>query len=144
MVTTTSYKYETGGSNMKIATKTLASILLIAMLSLSTVNLAGAVPESSTSKSSAQKLERIYKRHDRKMELRASVLGMSVDELKEQLKTKSFDTILNQHGFKTREAFNTALTGKLKDELHRRGWSDDKINKLIQRKLERIEAQPDQ
>lgn len=126
---------------MKIATKTLASILLIAMLSLSAVNLAGAAPESNISKSKAQKLERIYKRHDRKMELRASVLSMSVDDLKEQLKTKSFDTILNQHGFKTREAFNIALTGKLKDELRHRGWSDEKINKLIQKKLDRIEEQ---
>ena len=123
---------------MKIATKTLASIMLIAMLSLSAVNLAGAAPENSTSKSNAQKLERIYKRHDRKMELRASVLGMSADELKEQLRTKSFETILNQHGFKNREAFNTALTGKLKDELHKRGWSDEKIEKLMQKRLERI------
>ncbi len=108
------------------------------MLSLSAVNLAGAAPESGTSKSNERKLERIYKRHDRKMELRASVLGMSADELKEQLKTKSFDTILNQHGFKSREAFNTALTGKLKDELHKRGWSDEKIEKLMQKRLERI------
>lgn len=128
---------------MKIATKTLASILLIAMLSLSAVNLAGAAPESSTSKSNERKLERIYKRHDRKLELRASVLGMSVDELKEQLKTKSFDTILNQHGFKSRETFNTALTGKLKDELHKRGWSDEKIEKLMQKRLERINDKSD-
>lgn len=123
---------------MKIATKALASILLIAMLSLSTVNLAGAVGESGTSKSNERKLERIYKRHDRKMELRAAVLGMSADELKEQLKMKSFDTILNQHGFKSRQAFNTALTGKLKDELHKRGWSDEKLEKLMQKRLERL------
>lgn len=128
---------------MKIATKTLASILLIAMLSLSTVNLAGAVAEGGTSKSNERKLERIYKRLDRKLELRASVLGMSVDELKEQLKTKSFDTILNQHGFKSKEAFNTALTGKLKDELHKRGWSDEKIEKLMQKRLERINDKAD-
>lgn len=123
---------------MKIATKALASILLIAMLSLTTANLAGAVAESSTDKSSERKLERIYKRHDRKLELRASILGMSVDELKSQLKTKSFDTVLNQRGFKSREAFHTALTGKLKDELRKRGWSDDKIEKLMQKRLDRI------
>lgn len=128
---------------MKIATKALASILLIAMLSLSAVNLAGAAPESKIAKSNERKLERIYKRHDRKLELRASVLGMSTDELKEQLKTKSFDTILNQHGFKSREAFNTALAGKLKDELKKRGWSDEKIDKIIQKRLER-EGQPNQ
>ncbi len=123
---------------MKIATKTLASILLIAMLSLATVNLAGAVSGNSIAKSNERKLERIYKRHDRKLELRASVLGMSADELKEQLRTKSFETILNQHGFKSREAFNTALTGKLKDELKKRGWSDERIDKLMQKRLERV------
>lgn len=123
---------------MKIATKTLASILLVAMLSLATVNLAGAVSESRLAKTNERKLERIYKRHDRKLELRASVLGMSADELKEQLKNKSFDTILNQHGFKSREAFNTALTGKLKDELKKRGWSDERIDKLMQKRLERL------
>lgn len=123
---------------MKIATKTLVSILLVAMLSLSAVNLAGAVSESSLAKSNERKLERIYKRHDRKLELRASVLGMSADELKEQLKTKTFETILNQHGFKSREAFNTALTGKLKDELKKRGWSDEHIDKLMQKRLERL------
>ncbi|TAH32113.1 hypothetical protein EYC58_05580 [Candidatus Saccharibacteria bacterium] len=123
---------------MKIATKTLASILLIAMLSLSAVNLAGAVSDSSISRSNERKLERIYKRHDRKLELRASVLGMSVDQLKEQLKVKSFDTILKHHGFKNKEAFNTALTGKLKEELKKRGWSDERIDTLMQKRLERI------
>lgn len=125
---------------MKIATKALASILLITMLSLNTVNLAGAVSESGVAKHSERKLERIYKRHDRKMELRASVLGLSPDELRTQLRTKSFDTILRQHGFKTQEAFNTAIAGKLKDELRHRGWSDERIEKVIQKRIERLEA----
>lgn len=123
---------------MKIATKALASIMIIAILSLSAVNFAGAAPESNVAKSNERKLERIIKRHDRKMELRASVLGISADELKDQLKTKPFDTILKQHGFKDREAFNTALAGKLKDELRKRGWGDDKIDKIMQKKLERF------
>ena len=127
---------------MKIATKTLASIMLIAMLSLSSINLAAATNSENdgTNKSSERKLERIFKRHDRKMELRASVLGMSPDELKEQLKQKPFEAILKQHGFKTTESFNTALAGKLKNELHRRGWGDDKIERLLQKRLERIES----
>lgn len=125
---------------MKIATKALASIMIIAMLSLSAVNLAGAVSGSSITKSSERKLERIIKHHDRKMQLRASVLGLSVDELKEELKIKSFDTVLRQHGFKTREAYRTALTGKLKDELRKRGWSDEKISETMQKRLERAES----
>lgn len=124
---------------MKIATKALASIMLVAMLSLSAVNIAGAASDSEITKSSERKLERIYKRHDRKMELRASVLGISQDELREQLKTKSFDTILKQHGFRDRAAFHTALTGKLREELKRRGWSDEKIEHMLKKRLERLE-----
>jgi len=105
---------------------------------LSAVNLAGAAPESSVSKSNERKLERIYKRHDRKMELRASVLGMEADELRDQLKGRTFASILKAHGFKDREAFNTALAGKLKDELHKRGWSDEKIEKLLQKRVSRM------
>ena len=123
---------------MKIATKALASIMIIAMLSLSAVNFAGAAPESNLAKNSERKLERIIRRHDRKMELRASVLGMTADQLKDQIKTKPFDTVLKQRGFKDREAFNIALAGKLKDELRKRGWSDDKIEKIMQKKLERF------
>lgn len=123
---------------MKIATKTLASIMLIAMLSLSAVNLAGAAPESKIAKSNERKLERIYKRHDRKMELRASVLGMNADELRDLLKDRPFDSILKANGFKDRASFNTALAGKLKDELHKRGWSDEKIDKLLQKRMARF------
>ena len=123
---------------MKIATKALASIMIIAILSLSAVNFAGAAPESNLARNSERKLERIIRRHDRKMELRASVLGMTADQLKDQLKTKPFDTVLKQRGFKDREAFNIALAGKLKDELRKRGWSDDKIEKIMQKKLERF------
>lgn len=126
---------------MKIATKALASIMIIAMLSLSAVNFAGAAPESKVAKSSERKLERTIKRHDRKMELRASVLGISSDDLREQLKTKSFDQIIKHYGFKDRAAFRTALTGKLKDELKNRGWSEEKIETLLKKRLERLEGQ---
>jgi len=124
---------------MKIATKALASIMIIAMLSLSAVNFAGAVPESKLVKTNERKFDRIIKRHDRKMELRASVLGISPDELKEQLKSKSFDQILKSYGFKDRESFRIAMTGKLKDELKKRGWSDEKIETILKKRLERLE-----
>jgi len=126
---------------MKIATKTLASLLLIAMLTLSSVNLAAATSGDGLAKTSERKLERVYKRHDRKMELRASVLGITSDQLKEELKSKSFESVLKAHGFKDVSAFNTALTGKLKEELKKRGWSDEKIAHHFQKKLERTAAQ---
>jgi hypothetical protein len=71
------------------------------------------------------------------MELRAGVLGMTPDELKAQLKIKSFSQILKEHGFSTRQAYHTALFGKLKDELKRRGWDDRKIQDFLSKRLER-------
>lgn len=125
---------------MKIATKTLATLMLVVMLTISSTSMALAVPtEEKTAGRTDKKLERIYRHHDRKMELRASVLGISADQLREELKTKSFDTIIKQHGFKDRQSFHTAMVGKLKDELKRRGWGDEKIEKLVQKKLDRFQ-----
>lgn len=123
---------------MKIATKTLATLMLVVMLTVSSTSLALAAPtEEKTAQRADKKLQRIYRHHDRKMELRASVLGMTADQLREELKVKSLDSILKQHGFKDRQSFHTALAGKLKDELRHRGWSDQKIDKLLQKKLEK-------
>lgn len=125
---------------MKIATKTLATIILVVMLTISTTSMALAAPqEDKTPQRNDRKLERTIRRHDRKMELRASVLGMSADELRDELKTRTFDAIIKQHGFKDRASFHTALIGKLKDELKHRGWSDDKINKMLQKRLDRLQ-----
>lgn len=124
---------------MKIATKTLATVMLVVMLTISTTSMAFAAPaEEKTAQRNEKKLERIYRHHDRKMELRASVLGMSADQLREELKTRSFDAIIKQHGFKDRQSFHTALIGKLKDELRHRGWSDQKIDKLLQKKIDKL------
>ena len=124
---------------MKIATKTLATVMLIAMLTISTTSMAlAAPPEENTAQRGEKKLQRIYRHHDRKMELRASVLGINADQLREELKVRDFDAVLKQHGFKDRQSFHTALVGKLKDELRHRGWSDQKIDKLLQKKLDKI------
>lgn len=125
---------------MKIATKTLATVMLVVMLTISSTSLALAAPqEDKTAQRGERKLERVYRRHDRKMELRASVLGVSADELREELKSRTFDGVIKQHGFKDRQSFHTALIGKLKDELKRRGWSDQKISKLLEKRIARLQ-----
>ncbi len=125
---------------MKIATKSLAVLLIVTMLTLSSAS----ATMASTGRSrggmpkSIKKLQRLQNRHDKKMELRASVLGISPDELKQELKIHSFDQVLKHHGFKNRLAFQKAVVGKLKDELKRRGWSDRKINRFLQKRLHRL------
>ncbi len=122
---------------MKIATKTLTSLLIITMLTLSTSSLAAAT--SNTGSRIENRLERITKHHDRKMELQASVLGITPVALKEELKVSSFDQVLKKHGFKAREDFRVALSGKLKDELKKRGLSEEKIQRLLSKKMAKLE-----
>lgn len=122
---------------MKIATKTLTSLLIITVLTLSTSSLANAT--SNTGSRFEHRIERITKRHDRKMELQASILGTTPVELKEELKTNNLDQVLKKHGFKTREDFRVAVAGKLKDELKKRGWSEEKIQKLLDKKMAKLE-----
>lgn len=123
---------------MKVATNTLATLVLIGIISLSTVNVAALGAVTKADKMNIKRLERLYQRHDRKLELRASVLGISAEELREQLKAKSLDTVVKKHGFRDRAAYYVALTGKLKDELRKRGWSERKLEVLVQKRLARL------
>ncbi len=118
---------------MKIATKTLTTLLIVTMLTISTSGLVTAT--SNMGQRAEHRLERITRHHDRKLELQASVLGVTPVALKEELKTSSLDQVLKKCGFKTREDFRLAVVGKLKDELKKRGWSDEKIQKVVNKKL---------
>lgn len=121
---------------MKIATKALATLLIVTVM---TAGVATATPAMALSDTlNKNKLDRLQQHHDRKLELRASILGISADELKAELKENSFDKILKKHGFKTREAFHKAMIGKLKDELMRRGWSEKKIEAFVKKRLDRL------
>lgn len=123
----------------KVTTNTLATLVLVGMISLASVNVAALNQKTATTyKQQLKRLERVYQHHDRKHELRASVLGISAEELRSQLKAKSLDTIVKKHGFKSRLSFYTAVTGKLKDELRRRGWSERKIEEYVQKRVARL------
>lgn len=124
------------GVHMKIATKTLVSLLIVTALTLSSSGLASATGGDGTRRET--RIERITRRHDRKLELTANILGISTEQLREELKTSTFDQVLKKHGFKTREDFGTALAGKTKDELKKRGWSEEKIQKVVDHRLARM------
>lgn len=124
---------------MKIASKALVTIMLTAMLALSATGISSVSAAEPTAKTNDKKLSRLYRKHDRKMELRAATLGMSTDELKSELDHKTWTQILKSHGFKSEEAFQVAMVGKTKDELKRRGWSDEKISEFIDKRLQRLQ-----
>lgn len=123
---------------MNIATKTLATIMLVAILTLSVSGVSAMTPDTQINKQRESKqLERLYKHHDRKMELRASVLGISADELRTKLKEQSFEQVIKRAGFKDQVSFHTALVGKMKEELRKRGWDDQKVQHFMQKRLAR-------
>lgn len=124
---------------MNIATKTLATIMLIAMLTLSTAQVGVAASSRSSKQREDRQLERMYRHHDKKMELRASVLGISADELREKLKSQSFEQVIKQSGFKDRKSFHTALIGKMKEELKNRGWDESRISEFMKKRSDRYQ-----
>lgn len=125
---------------MKVATNTLATLVLIGIISLSPVNVAALGAVTQDDRANIKRLERLYQRHDRKLEIRASLLGISPAELRDQLKAKSLDVIVKKYGFRDRAAYYIALTGKLKDELRKRGWSERKLEVLVQKRLARLSS----
>ncbi len=124
---------------MTLATKTLATIMLVAFLTLSATNAAAASFGGSdgNGKRGSKQLERLYKHHDRKMELRASVLEVTPDELKGKLKSQSFEQVIKKSGFKDITSFHTAMIGKMKEELHKRGWNESRIQDFMSKKMDR-------
>lgn len=123
----------------KITTNTLATLVLVGMISLTNVNVTALNQKGAQAyRQQLKRIERVYQHHDRKHELRASVLGISAEQLRQQLKQKSFDTIIKKYGFKNKLSFYTAVTGKLKDELRRRGWSERKIEEFVQKRVARL------
>ncbi|HET7630538.1 MAG TPA: hypothetical protein VFK03_04155 [Candidatus Saccharimonadales bacterium] len=124
---------------MKLTTKALASLLIMAALTVSSsAGVSAAGTSSPTDRRQDKRFAKLIRRHDRKMELRASVLGLSGDQLKEQLRSVPISRLIRKHGFRNMQEFQTALAGKLRDELHRRGWSDQKINETIAKRLDRM------
>jgi hypothetical protein len=121
---------------MKIATKALTTLLIVTIMTAGMTGGASALSRSEAH--GGARLERLHQHHDRKLELRASILGMNTDELRNELKERSFDKVLKKHGFKSREAFHKAMVGKLKDELMRRGWSEKKIEQYVKKRVHRM------
>lgn len=120
---------------MRISTKTLASLLILTAVSAARPRLGS--KEKIQAKRQAQ-FDRILQRHDRKGELRAEVLGMHPLELRGMLKRMSLAEIAHRKGFSDERAFRTALYGKLKNELHNRGWTSRRIERYVMARSGRL------
>lgn len=116
---------------MKISTKTLVSLL--------------AATASSTKRDGGvwrqrERLERLLQRHDRKCELRAELLGLSPQWFRSIQKKKSFESVVRQRGFLNEDEFMKALHGRIRAELHSRGWTFSRMNTYLERREQRLIA----
>jgi hypothetical protein len=120
---------------MRISTKTLASLLIVTAV-------AAAVPGISKvpggRRRGESQFDRLLQRHDRKGELRAEILEMDSLAFRSLQKKVSFDDIARRRGFPNPRAFRLALLGKLKNELHQRGWNTRKIDHYVLSRQDRI------
>lgn len=115
---------------MRIPTKTLASLLLVTAV-------ATAVPGMGRRRQESH-FDRLLQRHDRKGELRAEVLGLNPLVFRDMQKRMTTTEIVRKRGFSTERAFRLALLGKLKDELHHRGWTPQRIERFVMARSARL------
>lgn len=121
---------------MKLPTKTLVTVLIVTALSMQVLPVAAA-SDSNISQRMRRQVERVQQHHDRKFELRAATLSMSPDELRDELKHKPLERILKERGFKKQQHFYVALQGKIREELHKRGLSDEYIKHHLLKRQQR-------
>ncbi len=107
---------------MKLSTKTISS-LMVAVKDIS-------VRSSSLGDRQIRKIERVLRRHDRKGDLRASILGIDAAEYREQQRHYSLEELVKKYGFEDIIAYFKTLYCKLRHELRCRGWSMKRIQRL--------------
>jgi hypothetical protein len=113
---------------MRISTKTLASLLLVTAVMAAAPGI-GKNPKKQRRQET--QFDRILQHHDRKAELRAEILGIDPLVFRDMQKRMTFSEIARRSGFASERAFRLALLGKLKNELHHRGWTARRIERFV-------------
>lgn len=113
---------------MRISTKTLASLLLLTAVATA---MPGISKLTKSRRLQESQFDRILQHHDRKGELRAEILGLDPLTFRDMQKRMSFEEIARRKGFASVRAFRIALLGKLKNELHQRGWTSQRIERYV-------------
>lgn len=107
----------------KLSTKTIATLAVVTAA-------AATMPGLSRVATKDSQFDKLLQRHDRKGEIRASILNMTPHELKKQLRRHSFEEIIKKSGM-TERTFRRALLANLRNELRNRGWTTAKIDEYI-------------
>lgn len=117
---------------MKITTKSLLSTLIAAI-----VNTRSGIYRSIPQRRE-ERYRRILEKHDRKGELRASVLGIDSLDFRQKERQYPLSQIVSSYGFTDERAFYRALVGKIREELRFRGWTMRRIQHFESAHLQRV------
>lgn len=118
---------------MRLSTKAVASLTLLTAVAVASAEL----KRGATAKNS--RFDRILQKHDRKGELRASVLGVEPYIFRSMQRKLPFTNIVMQCGFSSIIAFRKALLARLRFELRQRGWSSHKIEHFMMSRASRVQ-----
>lgn len=117
---------------MKLSTKSLSSALVAALVNSTSGK------NHIASQRHERRYERVLEKHDRKGELRASVLGLDELEFRKQGRRYPLSRIVSLYGFENERAFYRAVVGKIREELRIRGWTPQRIAYFEMTRLQRI------
>jgi len=117
---------------VKIATKSLLSALIAAIIN-ARIGVYSTIPQRRE-----RRYRRILEKHDRKGELRASVLGIDSIDFRHKERQHSLSEIVQSYGFTDERAFYRALTSKIHEELRLRGWTAKRIQRFETMQLQRV------
>lgn len=117
---------------MKLTTKSLLSALTAAIVN--------ATPKTYriVSQRRERRYERILEKHDRKGELRASVLGIESIDFRDEERKQPLSDLVRTYGFSDERAFYSAVVAKIHEELRRRGWTLGRIHRYEETRLARV------
>jgi len=113
---------------MRLPIKSLASLLLVTAVAAAVPGMSSKLPGGKKQES---RFDRLLQKHDRKGELRASVLGLEPAVFRAMHKRMPLEAIARRQGFSSVRNFRLALFGKLKNELRSRGWSNSQIERYV-------------
>lgn len=117
---------------MRISTKALLSSLVAATLN------AAPAKYRQVSQREVSRYERMLQKHDRKGELRATVLGIDPQVFRDNERKYSLMQIVRRYGFSDERVFYMALAAKIREELYRRGWTPRRVAAFQDERLTRV------
>lgn len=126
----------------KLAVTTLATTAVVGSVLVGGSLVSAQTDEAVDAEGDASARE-FGKRGEKRLEVASEVLGISADELRDQIEASSFEDVLADYGYEDRDAFFEATIPVLEERLAEKGLSEEEITEKIENLEERREVKAD-